>query len=103
MKTRRRPKRSAARPPSIRNPAKVERVGVHHPLLAGHRKPQAVAHLGQGHIDDGHVEHDHELGDAADDQDCPGREVACSVVRWSTTQLLVARICLRLRYWTLRH
>ena len=39
MKTRRRPKRSAARPPEHQEPGKGQRVGVDHPLLA--RPPTA--------------------------------------------------------------
>ena len=48
-------------------------VGVDHPLLTGHRQPEALPHLGEGHIDDGHVQHHHELGGTADGQDGPRR------------------------------
>ena len=61
-----------ARPPSQhQQPGEGEGVGVDDPLLAGHRQTQVMAHLRQGHVDDGHIQHHHELRHAADSQDGP--------------------------------
>ncbi len=68
-KMRRRPNRSASRPPSSRRPPKVERVGGDHPLEVGRAEAQVLLDGRQGDVDDGDVEHDHELGQADDPQD----------------------------------
>ncbi len=44
-------------------------VGVDDPLLSGRREVQANLHLRQRHVDDRDVDHDHELGHAAQGQD----------------------------------
>jgi hypothetical protein len=49
-------------------PSEGDRVGVHHPLQAGSGKAQRPLHMRQRHIDDGGVEHDHELGGGDDQQ-----------------------------------
>jgi hypothetical protein len=41
--------------------AEGDRVGVDHPLQAGSGEAKRTLHMGQRHIDDGGVEHDHEL------------------------------------------
>ena len=60
MNTRRRTNRSAARPPSSNKPAKVERVGAHHPLQPLRRESEFVLDRGQRAGDDRGVENDHE-------------------------------------------
>ena len=41
-----------------------EGVAVHHPLHAGDAGAEAARHVGQGDVDDGRVEHGHEVADA---------------------------------------
>ena len=48
--------------------AEGDRVGVHHPLQAGSGEAKRTLHMRQRHIDDGCVEHDHELGGRDDQQ-----------------------------------
>ncbi len=49
-----------------------QRVGVDHPLQAGGREVQAVAHRRQRDVDHGDVEDDHELREQHDEQQRPG-------------------------------
>ena len=48
-----------------------EHVGVDHPLQPGGAVVQVPPDGGKGHVDDGHIEHDHELGHAGNGQDHP--------------------------------
>ena len=60
MNTRRRPSRSAVRPPSSRKPPKVERVRAEHPLEVALREVQVLLDRRQRDVDDRDVEDDHE-------------------------------------------
>lgn len=62
--TRRRPKRSAARPPEQEEAAKGDAVGAHHPLEVLPGEAQILLHGRQGDVDYKEVEHDHEPGAA---------------------------------------
>ena len=70
--SRRRPKRSAARPPSSRNPPNTQRVGVDDPLQRAGREVQVGLQRGQGDVHDRRVEDDHELAEADDGEHEPG-------------------------------
>ena len=48
-----------------------DEVGVDHPRQAGLRKTKVALHERQRHVDDGRVEHDHQLPQADDDQGRP--------------------------------
>jgi hypothetical protein len=48
--------------------AEGDRVGVHDPLQAGAGEVERALHMRQRHIDDGAVEHDHQLGGCNDHQ-----------------------------------
>ena len=57
MNTRRRPTRSAARPPSNKNPTKGQQIAVHDPLQAGLAEPEVALDQRQGHADDQPIQH----------------------------------------------
>ena len=49
-------------------PAEGDRVGVHHPLQAAAGEAECLLDVREGNVDDGRVEHDHELGGGDDHQ-----------------------------------
>ena len=46
-----------------------ERVPVHHPLHSGDARAEAPRHVGQGDVDDGRVQHGHEVAEADGEED----------------------------------
>ena len=68
-KVRRRPSRSPARAPRSRSAAEGEQVGVEHPGELAPGEAEALLDVGQGDVDDGGVEDDHELGREDDEQE----------------------------------
>ena len=65
-KIRRRPRRSAKPAAEEQESAKGERVGGDHPLEVGFAEAEVLLDGRERHIDDGDVEHHHELGQADD-------------------------------------
>ena len=103
MKTRRRPKRSAARPPSIRNPAKVSVYAFTTHCWPATESPRLSRIWGSATLT---------IATSSTTMNWAMQQMTrialvgsrCSLVCWSTAQLLGVRgnYILRLRYWTLR-
>ncbi len=67
-KVRRRPSRSPDAGPEQEQAAEGEDVGVEDPRQRGAREAEAALDVGQGDVDDGGVEHHHQLGGEDDGQ-----------------------------------
>ena len=55
---------------------KGQHIGGHHPFDLCVARPQIVAHRGQRHIDDGHIDQVHEIGNEQDAQRQPAARVS---------------------------
>ena len=88
-KIRRRPNMSANWPPKQQQAPESQGIGRHHPLQVDLGEAQARLDRGQGHVDDGDVQHHHELGQADQRQDQPVGWVTAAFGAASSTPMMV--------------